>query len=175
MQECYVYMIRSGESVKRPVKIGMAEDPKRRIKELQTGNPEILYFVMIIKCKSRKHARELERTLHEQLCSVNVLGEWYNVNKQKLYKALKRLSRHEGFQQIELHNTKSVVSKERDMLRTERRKSESLRRHVDEAELAASKRRKQLSAIRMHVTENGMMTHKEFNNVIKSIDGDIEK
>ena len=68
----YVYIIQSGKTKKSPVKIGMSDDPEKRIKQLQTGNPQVLRIIISIKCNSRKRAFELERTLHRMLSRNNI-------------------------------------------------------------------------------------------------------
>ena len=139
MGKCYVYMIRSGESQNNPIKIGMASDPHRRIKELQTGNPCLLYMVMTIECQGRKEARRLEKKLHELLETVNVLGEWYKANRQQLYKVLKRMSKDETCKIVEPYQLRKPVSHERQLLRNERKRTENLKRCVREAELSAGR------------------------------------
>lgn len=88
MKPCYVYVIRSGKSANSPIKIGMANDPDARIKQLQTGNPVAIKLIMRIKCDDRKHALYLEKTLHDLLSGQNMIGEWFKVMRSNLYKTI---------------------------------------------------------------------------------------
>lgn len=88
MKECYVYLIQSGGKKNSPVKIGMANDPKARLKTLQTGNPVLLRLLLTVKCNSRKHARRVESLLHKQLRSRNIINEWFAVSRENLIKVL---------------------------------------------------------------------------------------
>lgn len=166
MSKCYVYIIRSGRGNRRPIKIGMADNPKRRIKELQTGNPELLNLVLTMKCNSRKHARLVERTLHNQLEGVNILGEWYQVKENKLFKVLKLLAKDPSCDVIEEFNLTAPVEHTRQMLRTERKRSDSLRRHTKEMEEEIAKRKKKCKVYRELLNNLGM-TDKEIQDELK--------
>lgn len=170
MKECYVYMIRSGYGNNKPLKIGMADNPKKRIKELQTGNPYPLNLVLTIRCNSRKHARLVESTLHGQLSGVNVLGEWYKVRHDKLYKVLSALSNDPDCDVVERFNLVSDVDRTRGMLRSERKRTDTLKKEKEELERALSWRKVKLAAIRDHLVSNELMTHKEIDFVLKSIE-----
>lgn len=141
MSECYVYMIRNGPKSKSPIKIGMANNPKQRVKELQTGNPEVLHIVMTIKCNSRKHARLVERTLHNQLCGVNVLGEWYKIKEHVLYKVLTKLALDPSCNVAESLNIKPLVDNTRKMLRTQRKKNDGQSKQILELQEAIKNRK----------------------------------
>ena len=74
---CYVYIIQSGEGKNPPIKIGVANDPEKRMSELQTGSPFLLRLKAKILCDSRKKAYELESWLHGRFSNVNINGEWF--------------------------------------------------------------------------------------------------
>ncbi len=156
MNECYVYMIRNGSGSKRPIKIGMANNPSKRIKELQTGNPEILHIVMTVKCNSRKHARLVEKTLHNQLCGVNILGEWYQVKQHALYKALSRLAQDPDCNIIEDINIKPLVDNTRQMLRTQRKKNEGQSKQILELQDVIKKRKERCANYRKIIKKLGL-------------------
>lgn len=99
----YVYIIQSGSSKKSPVKIGMSDDPEKRIKQLQTGNPQILRIIISIKCNSRKHAFELEKTLHRMLVRNNILNEWFFVKKKSLLETINRFANNPDLKQVTSH------------------------------------------------------------------------
>lgn len=99
----YVYIIQSGTSKKSPVKIGMSDDPEKRIKQLQTGNPRILRIIISIKCNSRQHAFELEKTLHRMLERNNILNEWFFVKKKSLLETINRFANNPELSQVTSH------------------------------------------------------------------------
>ena len=86
----YVYIMQSGCKRNHPIKIGMSDCPEKRLLQLQTGNPVELRLLLSIKCKSRKHAFELEKTLHEILKGKKILNEWFRVMKSKIFKYTKK-------------------------------------------------------------------------------------
>lgn len=57
-------------------KIGISVNPKRRLKQLQTGCPFILRLLW---CCDLKDAKETEKRIHLCLKSNHVSGEWYKV------------------------------------------------------------------------------------------------
>jgi translation elongation factor P/translation initiation factor 5A len=68
----YVYLI-SNDFI--GFKIGRSKHPKKRIKELQTGNADQLKLIKTY--KSPKHHKKLEFALHNIYEYKNKLGEWY--------------------------------------------------------------------------------------------------
>ena len=73
ISNCYVYLIQEiytknirGQCA---VKIGLAVDPLRRVKELQTGNARRLHLLMKIGPISDKRAVAIERKLHKRFRS----------------------------------------------------------------------------------------------------------
>ncbi|MDB4261443.1 GIY-YIG nuclease family protein [bacterium] len=92
MSTCYVYLIQAGTKKNSPVKIGMSDNYEKRIKTLQTGNHQVLRFLAVIKCDSRAHARRVESTLHDILKSQNILGEWFKIQRSKIYKAIEAMA-----------------------------------------------------------------------------------
>ncbi|MFC9581595.1 GIY-YIG nuclease family protein [Streptomyces yangpuensis] len=69
--ESYVYVIGSAGSTR--VKIGTSVSPEKRLKELQTGNPDRLE---VLWCTPG--GRELEATLHQAFADYRVEGEWFD-------------------------------------------------------------------------------------------------
>ena len=100
----YVYLIQSGTNSKSPIKIGMSKDPEARIKQLQTGNPKRLRIILIIKCTSTKHARNLESTMHQMLSSKNIINEWFDVTQNRFFTALNRFANDESIDTV-VNNT----------------------------------------------------------------------
>ena len=71
----YVYFISNGTHVK----IGVADYPKRRIKELQTGASTQLSILKTIQCKDREEAMRKETELHFKYSDKNTCGEWFDI------------------------------------------------------------------------------------------------
>lgn len=65
-----VYFIRSGNYIK----IGYAEQPRRRLKELQTGNPEKLQLLGTV-----PGGPDREREIHHLFNDFRVKGEWFEL------------------------------------------------------------------------------------------------
>jgi len=99
----YVYIIQSGTKMKSPIKIGMSDDPEKRIKQLQTGNPQVLRIIISIKCNSREHAFELEKTLHRMLERNNILNEWFSVRKKSVFETINRMANNPELAQVISH------------------------------------------------------------------------
>lgn len=69
-----VYVIGEGES--GPVKIGIAEHPNRRVRQLQIGNPRPLTLFWHV---SRADSSVIESWVQRKLQASNISGEWYAV------------------------------------------------------------------------------------------------
>lgn len=67
----FVYLIQGDPGT--PVKIGVAKDPLKRMRELQTGNPSKLHLQYVIPGDAG-----LERHLHNRARRGAVLGEWFD-------------------------------------------------------------------------------------------------
>lgn len=66
-----LYLIRS-EGRPRYLKIGISDDPERRVRDLQTGSPALLTLLAhITGCKER------ERYLHRRFRHLRAHGEWF--------------------------------------------------------------------------------------------------
>jgi hypothetical protein len=76
----YMYFIRSGDTNR--FKIGITKrHPKKRMVNLQTGNPELLTLHRYIKCGD---SRAYEAYLHECFKEKNIRGEWYNMTEGEI-------------------------------------------------------------------------------------------
>jgi len=77
----YVYFMRTvvtgREGSLYRYKIGHASDVAKRITQLQTGCPAEIALFGTLKCKSKRHAAEVERTLHEYFADRRQIGEWF--------------------------------------------------------------------------------------------------
>lgn len=56
------------------IKIGVARNPRARLRELQTGNPRLLRLIAL--CRGDL---ETEKWLHQELVSYRSRGEWFQL------------------------------------------------------------------------------------------------
>ena len=70
----FVYFITDGHG---HIKIGKADDTYKRIKELQTGNPYKLSFLLTVMLESPDDAFALEQKLHARFAQYQMEGEWF--------------------------------------------------------------------------------------------------
>lgn len=71
----FVYIIQHGS--RGPYKIGKADNPQTRLKELQIGNPVELRLVASIYFQTENRARAVERQLHRMYSRARIRGEWF--------------------------------------------------------------------------------------------------
>lgn len=71
----YIYVI--GNDTNRQ-KIGISRDVEKRLKTLQTGNPDKLKIHYKIECPYEK-TRKLEKKIHTELNYKKLKGEWFNM------------------------------------------------------------------------------------------------
>jgi len=71
----FVYLIQSQED--GYYKIGVSTNPKKRLKQLQTGNSSELKFIEVYECD---FADKVERTLHRRYTHLRKEGEWFNLS-----------------------------------------------------------------------------------------------
>lgn len=71
---CYVYFITDGLRIK----IGIADNIKRRLHSLQTGNPRRLSVLKIIQYESRQEAENAESNFHYVFSNTRCFGEWFD-------------------------------------------------------------------------------------------------
>jgi hypothetical protein len=76
-----VYFLANGETRLSPIKIGRTNSLKRRMSELQTGNPVQLRLLGYI--ESREDAA-LEATLHREFHQRRGSGEWFNIEAEEI-------------------------------------------------------------------------------------------
>lgn len=85
----YVYLIHNSES--ECVKIGVANDPQSRLKDLQVGSPVPLAILQTIECVSRPSAHSLEKLLHKKYAAYRVSGEWFKIDTAVLMAEISEL------------------------------------------------------------------------------------
>lgn len=84
-----VYFIRHGNS--GPIKIGRASEVKRRIGQLQTGNPTALQLLGWLVASNDA---AMEKELHEHYSEYRARGEWFKIDQEHV---LAQLKQHHGF------------------------------------------------------------------------------
>ena len=70
----FVYLIRGNNG---KYKIGIAKEPKKRLKQLQTGNSDVL---TIIETYQSENASKIESTLHNRYSYLRNAGEWFDLS-----------------------------------------------------------------------------------------------
>lgn len=68
-----VYVITDGEHYK----IGVAVDPAKRLRELQTGNPRRLRLTFFVALPNPETAAHVERSAHHRIGRNRRVGEWF--------------------------------------------------------------------------------------------------
>lgn len=81
----FVYAVGDGHG---NVKIGVAEDVQKRIRQLQTGNPNRLYLVAFLRLSSRYDADRVEKEAHSSYSQDRVSGEWFALSDSCATQAL---------------------------------------------------------------------------------------
>lgn len=71
----YIYIIRQGDT--RLFKIGVSNNPERRLKNLQTGNPHDLKILKQFRCDVPAYGAE--RIIHAHLKDMHARGEWFDI------------------------------------------------------------------------------------------------
>lgn len=71
----YIYLIQSLED--SYYKIGVSKHPKKRVKQLQTGNSSELKLVEIYESE---HAHKVERALQRRYSYLKKEGEWFDLS-----------------------------------------------------------------------------------------------
>ena len=92
-ESVHVYIICNGpnDGHSGPVKIGMANDPVKRLASLQSGNPNKLVIWRTFPTPDRNIARVIERGFHEVKSADRISGEWFNFTP-RVAEALMRLN-----------------------------------------------------------------------------------
>lgn len=73
---CFVYVVRGEGS--EAIKIGKAKDVRRRLSQLQVGNPATLELLHVIPTDTARNAIRLEQNLHARGDQDLVRGEWFS-------------------------------------------------------------------------------------------------
>jgi len=71
----YTYLIKDDDN--GLYKIGIAKDPQKRLKELQTGNP---FQLRIVETYLSEYSNKVEKSLHRKYSHLKKEGEWFNLS-----------------------------------------------------------------------------------------------
>ena len=82
MKKPLLYLIGYREADINHIKIGIAVDPARRLRQLQTGNAHRLAVLRLI--DSPVNAKRMERALHRQFKEYRTSGEWFALSDCEL-------------------------------------------------------------------------------------------
>lgn len=74
-----IYLISSFIDDKILYKIGVSKYPKKRFKQLKTGNPGLMDI--LVEAEVGKYASKIEAVLHNLYKSNNIDGEWFELSK----------------------------------------------------------------------------------------------
>lgn len=107
---CFVYVISVSDDNGQPLqpcKIGISDDPARRLKALQTSHYSKLILVCSFVVPTKEIARSLEAAFHQINAGKRLAGEWFDIPVQlavflmcaNLRAALEHLIPEEMFQE----------------------------------------------------------------------------
>jgi predicted GIY-YIG superfamily endonuclease len=78
---CYVYFISDGYE---HIKIGITDDLKERLSDLQTAHHRKLEIIGIIGCVDKQSARQVETAFHLYYHSVREEREWFHITVREV-------------------------------------------------------------------------------------------
>jgi len=73
-----------------PCKAGITNNPRRRLRELQTGSPKKLKIWLCVRIPGG--AQEVERKVHTALKPLRMEGEWFDLTVEEAVVAVRRIS-----------------------------------------------------------------------------------
>jgi hypothetical protein len=81
-KDCCVYIIAKNEAGEpsTPIKVGIADNPAKRLRNLQTASPFDLMLVHYFPMPSREIASFVEKAFHSTQADRNIRGEWFDIN-----------------------------------------------------------------------------------------------
>lgn len=74
---CYVYLICDENNRS---KIGLSDNPQKRLNQLQTGASSNLTLVQTHDCETRQRAQLFEKVMHKAFHDKKVRGEWFEMD-----------------------------------------------------------------------------------------------
>lgn len=82
MKQSYVYLIATAldDGLTGPVKVGVSDQPTRRLAQLQSGSPHKLKIAHLFPLPNRGTALEIERALLGVKAHLRMSGEWLDID-----------------------------------------------------------------------------------------------
>ena len=65
-------------------KVGITGNLYKRIKQLQTGNGDLLQLQGQVELPTRECALAIEKYIHDKLCESNTIGEWFDTSRYEI-------------------------------------------------------------------------------------------
>lgn len=84
---CIVYLLEVPEI--GCMKIGLSDDPKRRMLALQTAMPFEVRWIGGIACETTADAKRIEGELHSKFSATRLRGEWFRAS-ERIYDEFRR-------------------------------------------------------------------------------------
>lgn len=69
----FIYLVMNGHGI---IKIGKADNVRKRIRSMQTGNPWTISVLHTIEVPD-EHAFTIERLIHKRMKRYHINGEWF--------------------------------------------------------------------------------------------------
>lgn len=76
----FLYYIQGSRT--KSIKIGISEEPWKRLQQLQTASSEPLEMLGTVDCKTRDYAEYGEEQTHDLLRDSRLSGEWFDFTKE---------------------------------------------------------------------------------------------
>jgi hypothetical protein len=106
-----VYLIKKEEG--NMYKIGVSNNPKKRLQELQTGNPDTL---TLVETYNTIHNFKLENFLHRTYSDKNVQLEWFELTTEDVKSFISNCEKGENiFNLLEQQNTYIIDRNEKGL------------------------------------------------------------
>jgi len=92
----YLYVISEKAKDDGPVKLGISNNPDKRLKQLQTAFPGVLEVRYKTAVPSDK-VKIFERLLHRDMSFLRLRGEWFSMNvQQAIHQVMYIIMRYEN-------------------------------------------------------------------------------
>lgn len=76
------------------MKIGVARNPRKRLAQMQIGNPHRLDLVFEARSTKREISNQIEHRAHTILQENSVLGEWFDCTVEEAIEAVKQAQKY---------------------------------------------------------------------------------
>lgn len=76
---CFVYII-APDGMDSPCKVGISDDPYKRVASLSTGSPVRLRVAEVYMFDTRSAALAMEQRFHSSYAEWRMNGEWFDVD-----------------------------------------------------------------------------------------------